>query len=416
VTALETLVAFVFLFLVAWLSVAFGLAISSKMASMRGAIVVTLLLAFPLSIFAFSTLGVAMSFAAHDAWPAVTRGAPVWLPTAYERAPFGVEYVVFLLALPIAGVALPAWLLYEVTVANLTSVTDDRSFGVKRWYVATLPVLCLSGLLPLAFVRTGDKDGFAISALSLLVQFLTFAVFLFAGDPVGPSRRVEIHWDRQGASRLRRFLGPGVMRSATLLLVTGLAALGAVGAIGAIVVATSGAMSAVTKTTGVVLFLGYAAAFFVFTTGLAAFLRARAGTPLVARVLLFAVLFAVAVGPWIVGAIAGALADAGGFRDAFVVAAPSPFYAFFMLEALGRGGADAVVVAGLAATVGWFVVGLAFLGAARVKCARVIADHEAALAESDRRLAQEDEDAAAARAAARAPAPAPATPPEPEPT
>ena len=85
VTALETLVAFLFLFLVALLSVAFGLAISSKMASMRGAIVVTLLLAFPMSIFAFSTLGVGLSFAAHAAWPAVARGAPVWLPTAYER-------------------------------------------------------------------------------------------------------------------------------------------------------------------------------------------------------------------------------------------------------------------------------------------------------------------------------------------
>ena len=412
VTALETLVAFLFLFLVAWLSVAFGLAISSKMASMRGAIVVTLLLAFPASIFAFSSLGFGLSFAAHEAWPAVARGAPVWLPTAYERAPFGVEYLVFLLALPCAAVSVPAWLLYEVTVANLTSVTDDRSFGVKRWYLVALPVLIVTCLLPIVATRAGDKDGAAITALTVLCQFLFFAVFLLAGDPVGPSRRVTIHWDRQGASRIRRFLGPGVMRSAALLLATGLPAFAVLGAIGAVAVATSGTPSAASKTMGVLFFLAYAAAFFVFMTGLAAFLRARSGTSMVARVLLFAVLFGVSVGPWIIGAIAGALADAGGFRDAFVVAAPSPFYAYFMVEAVGRGGSDGVVVAGLAATIGWVAVGLGFLGAARSKCAHIIDDHEMALAEADRRLAREDEEAAAARAAAASPAPT--TAPEPE--
>ena len=208
VTALETLVAFLFLFLVALLSVAFGLAISSKMASMRGAIVVTLLLAFPMSIFAFSTLGVGLSFAAHDAWPAVARGAPVWLPTAYERAPFGLNYVVFLLALPVAGVALPAWLLYEVTVANLTSVTDDRSFGLKRWFVAALPAFAVAAMLPVAVTHGSERQGTAIFALTLISMFLLFATFVFSGDPVGPSRRVTIHWDRAQASRARRFLGP----------------------------------------------------------------------------------------------------------------------------------------------------------------------------------------------------------------
>ncbi len=400
VTALETLVAFLFLFLVALLSVAFGLAISSKMASMRGAIVVTLLLAFPMSIFAFSTLGVGLSFAAHDAWPAVARGAPVWLPTAYERAPFGIEYVIFLLALPIASVALPAWLLYEVTVANLTSVTDDHSFGVKRWFLAALPVLLVACALPIAVTRSGDKQAAAIAALSTLSMFLAFVVFMFAGDPVGPSRRVTLQWDRQGASRLRRFLGPGVMRSAALLIGAGVAAYGLLGAAGALAVATSGAPGAASKTWGVALFLAYAAGFFVFTVGLAAWLRARSGTTLVTRVLLFAVLFAVAVGPWIVGAIAGALADTGGFRDAFVVAAPSPFYAFFMLDAVGRSDPGSVLIAGLAATVGWVAVGLGFLAAGRSRCARIIDDHEIALAESDRRLAQEDEEAAAARAGA----------------
>jgi hypothetical protein len=398
VTALETLVAFLFLFLVAWLSVAFGLALSSKMSSMRGAIVVTLLLAFPISIFAFSVLGVGLSMAAHEAWPAVARGAPVWLPTAYERAPFGVDYLVFLLALPIALVALPAWLLYEVTIANLTSVTDDRSFGVKRWFLVALPAFTVAAMLPVGASRPFDREGMAVAALSFLMAFLFFAVFLFAGDPIGPSRRVVIHWDRAGVGRVRRFLGPGVMRSATLLFASGLSALGLLGAFGVIAVATSGIPSAASKTSGVLVFLAYAAAFYVFTVGLAAWLRARSGTTLVARVLLFATLFGIAVGPWIVGAIAGALADPGGFRDALVVAAPSPFYAYAMVEAAGRSDPGATLVAGLAAAAGWVAVGLGLVAAARARCKRIIDDHELALADADRRLAEEDEQAAAARA------------------
>ena len=57
VTATEVVVAFGGLFLIALLSVAFGLAISSKMSSLRAAIVVTLLLAIPLTVLAFVSFG-----------------------------------------------------------------------------------------------------------------------------------------------------------------------------------------------------------------------------------------------------------------------------------------------------------------------------------------------------------------------
>ncbi|HNT00161.1 MAG TPA: ABC transporter permease, partial [Polyangiaceae bacterium] len=53
VTALEVVVAFFFLFLFALLGVAFGLAISSALASGRTAILLSLLLAFPLTLVAY---------------------------------------------------------------------------------------------------------------------------------------------------------------------------------------------------------------------------------------------------------------------------------------------------------------------------------------------------------------------------
>jgi ABC-type transport system involved in multi-copper enzyme maturation permease subunit len=396
VTATEVVVAFAGLFLIALLSVAFGLAISSKMTSLRAAIVVTLLLAFPLTIMAFMTFGWGLSYAAHHAWPGVADGPPIWLPSAYERAPLDAGYAVFLVILPVLAVALPAWFLYEVTIANLTSVTDDRSTGLKRWFVTASIGLTIAAAAPVfAASSASDRAQIATVGLGLLSAFFTFCVFLFAGDPIGPSRRVTIHWDRTGAGRLRRFLGPGVMRSSSLLIVAGglsLTALAAVGLWGAS--GASGSRSS--DVAKVAAFAGYAIAFYLFVVGLGAALRARSATSVVARLVLFAILFAVSVGPWIVAAIAGVLTEGGARDEAYAVAAPSPFYVFMMIGAIGRGDYSGVVVmAGVALAMIWAVIGLVLLTMAGRRCGSIIRKHEAMLAETDRILAAEDEAAAA---------------------
>lgn len=401
VTAMEVVVAFFFLFLIALLSVAFGLAISSKMTSLRVAIVVTLLLAFPITIGSYLSFGLGLSFAAHRAWPGVPEGPPVWLPTAYERAPLDLTYFLCLIAIPVAAVTLPAWFLYEVTVANLTSVTDDRSTGLKRWFVVAAPVLTALAASPVLAGDPVDHGDLAIAGISALLTFLSFCVFLFAGDPVGPSRRVQAHWDQMGAGRFRRFLGPGVMRSAVLLAIGGVASLAALTACCLGVIQASGHTASAEHAAQVIVFAAYALCFYVLTVGLGAWLRSRATSSLVARVLLFTILFSIAVGPWIVAAIGGLLAPRGSGDEALLVASPSPFYAFVMVNALSKASSEAALVAGGICSVAWAVVGLVLLGAARRKCAAVIQQHEAALAQTDQLLAQEDEAAAAAEAAAR---------------
>jgi hypothetical protein len=206
---------------------------------------------------------------------------------------------------------------------------------------------------------------------------------------------VLIHWDRRGAGAFRRFLGPGVMRSAMLLLGGGGACLGALSLLG-FVLASARASTASTDPTSVLLFAGYALAFFVFVVGLGAFLRARSSAPLIARVLLFALLFGISVGPWVVAAIAGLLSDHGGDRNVLVVAAPSPFYVFVMIESLTRSGPEALVGAGLTAMTVWALLGLLLLAVAARRCEGIIRRHEALLAEGDRQLAAEDEAARAA--------------------
>ncbi len=408
VTAMEVVVAFLFLFLIALLSVAFGLAISSKMTSLRVAIVLTLLLAFPTAIVSFLVGGFALSYAAHKAWPDVAEAGPIWLPTAYERASFGVPYVIFLFFIPIAAVVLPAWFLYEVTVANLTSPTDDRSTGLKKWFAVAAPVLAAAAAVPAFTVRGSDLLPTVVAGMSALLSFLTFSIFLFAGDPLGPSRRVVAHWDRAGAGALRRFLGPGLMRAAWLLLGEGTVLLAVLAVIGLALIHDPTSAPAALRAQQLACFTGYALTFYVFLVGLGAFLRARVSSPMVARVLLFTLLFAISVGPWIVAAIAGLIADHGAGNDSLVIAAPSPFYVFLMMSQLDRTGStstEPILIAGAAASAAWLTLGVALFAGARARASTLVAQHEAALAQTDAMLAQEDE--AAARAAEPAPEPAP---------
>jgi ABC-type transport system involved in multi-copper enzyme maturation permease subunit len=398
VTAMETVVAFAFLFLIALLSVAFGLAISSKMASLRAAIVVTLLLIFPITLMAFGLFGVALSYAAHHAWPGIPEGQPIWLPVAYERAPFDVTYVVFLLVLPVTAVVLPAWFLYEVTIANLTSMTDDRSTGLKRWFLVAAPALTIAAIVPVFAVPPPERLVAVATGVSALLAFFSFCVFLFLGDPIGPSRRVTAAWDEARAGAFTRFLGPGVMRSAVLTLALGVGSLVVIGGVGAFAMRSLPSDDRLSA----LVFFGYAVGFFIFLVGLGAFLRARTSTSMVSRVLLFTILFAIAAGPWIFAVIADLVTE-GTTHNAYAIAAPSPFYVFMMVDAIQHSRGELLVIAGLVAIALWACLGWVFLFLARARCVKIIAAHEAMLAETDRILAAED--AAEARGGAEVVAP-----------
>ena len=391
VTATEVFVAFAFLFLFATLSVAFGLAISSKMASGRTAIALTLLLAVPLTLAAYFGLGLGLSFAAHAAWPAVLAGPPVWLPTAYERAPLSLEYVTFLVIVPLAAVTLPAWFFYEVTVANLTSWSDDRSTGLKRWFAVMTPLLVVATLVPAASAPLPEPTvGFSI-ALSVMFLFLCFAVFVFVGEPIGPSRRVLVHWQRSGAKWLTRFFGPGLMRTTVLIAVLGVASMIAMGGVGLVVAWLSPFVTGSRKLQmiGIGAFAIYAASYFLFLLGFGAWVRARASTSGVARLMLLVAIFFSSAGPWIIAAIAGVIADHPG-SDALVVAAPSPFYIFVLLAALDDPNSEFVIAAGAICAFAWAMIGIGLMAAAATKSKVIIARHEGILAQAEQLFAQED--------------------------
>ncbi|HEY1954736.1 MAG TPA: ABC transporter permease [Polyangiaceae bacterium] len=424
VTPLEVIVAFAFLFVFAALAVAFGLAVSSLMSSLRGAIVVTLILAILIGPILYLIFGLTTSYGIHKLWPDVPEAFPIWLPLAYTRAPFGLEYLLLLVAVPLLLILVPAWFLYAVTVSNLTGETDDRSTGLKLWFFACTPLVVLACALPGA-VALDDAERVKWSVLgeTAFAAYAGFCALLFAFDPAGPSRRVLVHWRRMGAGVMRRFFGPGMPKTASLVVLLGFLGLLVIPAIDLAMLYVQPSASAGTFAAGsaywspyvatrndrlaqIFVFGAYCAPYFVFTMGLVAYFRSRGHTAWIARLIASAILFLAAAAPWVVAAIGGVVTST--HDDSWlVVAAPSPFFAYAMVGQFDHAssGADAPIVqAGLAAAMMWGLLGLVFLVIAGRRCARTVRDQNQAYLQTDAALRAEDDARAAAALASDAPA------------
>jgi len=399
VTATEVILAFFCCFVFAALAVAFGLALSSKFQSSASAIIVTLIIALSTSFATFIGLGVALSVAVHEQWPAVAQGPPVWLPTAWVRADLGLPYLAFLVVLPAVAVLVPAWLFYEVTIANLAGPSDDRSSRLRVWTIVSS--LLLTACCAIVAVATRQVE-WAKAQGAFLFVFFIFVVLMVAGEPLGPSRRVRVAWERASRGRALRALGPGVVPATTWLLFLVLLAFTACIGIG---------LLTLTKPTDrdvLIAFDGQLLAFLIFLCGLSAFFRTRAEGATVPRVLLVVVTVMAAIGPWIVMAIAGVVTQSSD--GTLALASPSPTYAFVLAEEIQRGSAnvDSLILPAILCSAGYalFGVGLFAMAASRA---------HARLSRERERLAELTALLDAELSAEEAATPPSQPPPEPEP-
>jgi hypothetical protein len=379
VTAFEVFIAFGLLVLFSALAVGFGLSVSSSVASPGLAAVVTLPIAVVLSITAYSALGVGLSFVAHGLWPGVVQGAPVWLPTAYARAPFSAEYLVYLLFIPLGVIGLLAWFFFENTVANLQDPSDDRASGLKRWYLVSVPAFTAMAIAVAAVVPDGQWAAIlgGIGAVSI---FALLSLFLFAADVLEPTPRVLATWARTGRRRFARMLGPGIVGTMTLVMVLALASFAALAVAGIAFERHQGTGWSSPEVGAIIVLSCYAAAFLVFLGGFCTWVRSMVERPISARLLLLLAGFVAVVGPWLALAITSTLFD--GASRAMAMAAPSPAYAAIMIDALESTSSEsgARLLAGAVAMGLWTVTGLVLhaLGARRAE--RVSADHRVARA------------------------------------
>ncbi len=389
VTATEVLLAYLLLLVFAAVAVAFGLGISSKFSNPAVAVVVSLLTSVPISLFVYLGLGLGLSAAMHQVWPEIPSATPVWLPTAYVRARLDLNYLALLIALPLALAAGVTWFFYEVCVANMAGPSDDRSSGLRRWFLVNTTLVAIASLLPVMLLPRDAHVG-AIVALVAFLGYLVFGCLLFAGEPLGPSHRTQLHWERHRASRWTRWMGPGLMPALGSLLTLGLTGLGLQTLVGIGMAWLEGSQLAALQ---VIVWGAYATAFFLFLAGLTALSRARAQGPTAPRVVLLLTLFVVTAGPWVVAAIAGVLAD--GSSSAIVSAAPSPVFAAVMASLLDstERHRELALAVGSAAILGWALLGVALLGAGAARSRRLTQAHHAARRELEQALRAEEEEA-----------------------
>ncbi len=390
-TATETIVGFILLFMLAALWVAFGLAMSAAMNSLRGALVLTLILAIVIGPILYMIFGPAMSSLAHEHWSQLPAGLPIWLPVAYTRANFGIDYLILLVALPFVVLSLPAWFLYEATVANLSSVTDDRSSGLKRWFiVSTCAGGGLATAIPIAVGggRAPPSDPASLAAhtgLWCLSFFFGFCALLFVGEPSGPSRRLTTQWAKTNTSALTRALGPGLARTFTLVMLL------ETGAFGAAIFGGVAAMTAFHKGDGVLPIVLSGAtlwAHIIFFTGLCAWLRARSDSPMGARVIALAIMLALVVVPWSFAAVGGIATK----QDEWLaLGATNPFYVVVILGQLAATSPNYfLLTAGYISILVFGALGLVFFALAQRKAHSINVAAELHYAQLDAALAQEE--------------------------
>jgi hypothetical protein len=351
VTATEVLLGYALLAVFSVIAVGFGLAVSSGAATPAMALLVTLPLAVSASMLTYFGFGVVGSMLAHEAWSSVPQGMPVWLPTAYARADVDAIYGVFLVAIPLGVAYILASFFREVTIANLSDPSDDRSSGLKRWFCTASALVVAVGALP-PWILHHDPWAIAMFAQGTLALLSTFTLLVLCAEPAGPSRRVLSQWRLSNVNALRRFFGPGLAR--TLVLLVG------VTAVGQMVLTVVGMAASTGSSTGRylianALFAGYTTCFFGFLAGFAMFTRSLPKGRLPPRAMLSLAIFAAVAGPLFVLAIAGLSTSSAG--KAYWIAAPSPLYVFALIDPPGISTRHPALSTGVAAMIGWAALG-----------------------------------------------------------
>lgn len=386
VSALEVAFAFVFLVALAVLAVSFGLAVSSAAPQYGTVLAVLGALGFVYGgakLFAFDDVTMA-----NVLWPSLHLQSPVWWPAVVVRAPFDAQYVMYAWVLPIAAFALPTWLAFELAVAHVLEVGQDRYFAWKRaLFVSMLVTTALVG--GCLWVAQDEARATITTVIGLGLQLgFSAALAVLVADDVYPFRRAR--HELLGQRALRRLMGPSVLRSSVLFLLVWMVTLLLISAAGAIQMARYGAPAR--RTLELALLDVVVIPFALATAGLLVLLRTGRCSPLITRILVLVTHVGVVAAPWVLYAIAGGMQ--GGNHALRVLAAPSPFYFFTMLGAVepysDRSDSALLLGAGVFVAIVYVVLAMtAFAVAAR----RTRTAFEAEIAyqyDIDQRLAAED--------------------------
>jgi hypothetical protein len=286
-------------------------------------------------------------------------------------------------------VGLALWFFHELTVARLSTNTDDRSSGLKRWFLVAAPIMTGVASVP-GFMTRGSSRLYAwIGGLGGLFLFLVFSAFVFAGDALAVSRRVEFGWQKRNAGWATRVLGPGLVQTFMLVLVTSLLTLALYALGGAALLSKDAPHGEAPAASIALLTCGeYWSAFFVFLVGFLVWARVRADSAGGARILTTMVGAVALAAPWI-AFLAFGLTAARQLHDSMVIAAPSPLYALAMVGAIEAGEPHVALTSGLGCSLGWIAMGLVLFGLGARRATRLVAERRTEHANLEARIAHE---------------------------
>lgn len=393
VTLTEVVLAFGLLAIIAIVAVAYGISVGAAAHGTGAAMLVAMASALVGAPVLYVAVGFGMSFLAHGTWPEVPSLSPVWLPLAYTRGRFDGWYILLLIALPTAMVGLALWFFYELTVARLSTDADDRASGLKRWFLVSLPIMTAIAAIPGAMTHGSSRLHAWIGGLGGLFVFAVFCAYVFAGDALAASRRVEFQWQKQGAGWKTRVLGPGLVQTAMLVLVTSLLSLGVYALAGAAVLSREAERGAMPAASIALLSCGeYWSSFLVFVIGFVVWARVRADSASGARILSTMVAAVALAAPWMAFLTFG-LTSARRVSETLLIAAPSPLYALVIVGAIEGGEPHLALTSGLVCSLGWISMGLVLFGLGARRATRIVAEQRTLRANLEARLAHEAPDA-----------------------
>jgi ABC-type transport system involved in multi-copper enzyme maturation permease subunit len=183
-------------------AVAAAIAISAHAAGARRVLLLAVLLAV-MACFAAGMFLAAMSETFALESDDLARG-PFFFARAYLVAPLTEKYLLGLIAFPAYALVTLLSLSYLTACAGLMPTSEDRTLGLKRWAAASVTI---GGGLLATTVRALDTcrheareigGTWAVGVAGIALCLL----FVFAGEPLRPSRRMIAHPPSAWAARL----------------------------------------------------------------------------------------------------------------------------------------------------------------------------------------------------------------------
>ena len=215
----HVLFAYAALLLVLAPSVAFGVALSARLQSMRVAILIAIIVAAPVP---FTLLGIMTGIgeaAAHD-WGVGMEG-PFWFTEALTNRFFEPDTFGLLVLLPLFLFGMPTWFFLAAAIAGVRPDSDDRSSPFKVWaVVSAVGLVAMVSIGVALFTDARDAADASVGFAMLAGTALLFYALLFMNEPALPPRAIMRR--REGYGFLRRLLtpfGPGAAPTARFAVV-----------------------------------------------------------------------------------------------------------------------------------------------------------------------------------------------------